>query len=90
MAGDFVIPAILGKWYPNYSNIRDTISELGTEKSPVKKQASIWLIFLGVLLICFGVGQGIQFTRLVLYNHSFVPLALTQVGVFVNHCSFVT
>jgi len=78
--GDFIVPAILGKWYPNYSNIRDTISELGTVKSPVKKQASAWLIFLGVLLICFGVGQGIQFTKLALFHWLYI-MGIVAFGV---------
>lgn len=80
MAGDFVIPAILGKWYPNYSNIRHVISELGTEGSPVKKQASAWLIVLGVLFICFGVGQSIQFTELALFHRLYI-LGVIAFGV---------
>ncbi len=59
--GDFVIPAVISRRYPNYSQLRDTISTLGTNKSPVKKQASTWLIALGLLLICFGIGQSLQF-----------------------------
>ena len=72
MAGDFVVPAILGRWYPGYSNVRHTISELGTERSPVKRQAAAWLVLLGLLFVCFGVGQAIQFTR-------FTPLHLLYV-----------
>jgi len=60
-AGDFIVPGIISKYYPNYSQLHDTISTLGTNKSPVKKQASTWLIALGFLLICFGIGQSIKF-----------------------------
>jgi hypothetical protein len=60
-AGDFVIPAIISKHYPDYSQLRDTISTLGTNQSPVKKQASAWLIALGCLLVCFGIGQSLKF-----------------------------
>jgi hypothetical membrane protein len=61
VAGDFIIPAIISKRYPDYSQLHDTISTLGTNKSPVKKQTSIWLISLGFLLICFGIGQCLKF-----------------------------
>ena len=61
--GDFVVPIILGKRYPNYSHLRDVISELGTRGSPVRKQTSAWLILLGILFICFGIGQGLQFVN---------------------------
>ena len=59
--GDFIIPAVISKRYPNYSQLRDTISTLGTNKSPVKKQTTTWLIALGLLFICFGIGQSLQF-----------------------------
>jgi hypothetical membrane protein len=59
--GDFIIPAIISKRYPNYSQLHDTISTLGTDKSPVKKQTSLWLIALGFFLICFGIGQSLKF-----------------------------
>lgn len=59
--GDFLIPVIISKKYPNYSHLRNTISTLGTNNSPVKKQASIWLISLGILFVIFGVGQSLQF-----------------------------
>jgi len=72
MAGDFIVPAVLGKWYPNYSNIRKTISELGTEASPVRRQASAWLIILGVLFICFGVAQAIQLNMRTLFHWLYV------------------
>jgi len=61
VAGDFIIPALISRRYPNYSQLHDTISTLGTNKSPVKKQTSTWLISLGILLICFGIGQDLQF-----------------------------
>jgi len=55
--GDFIVPYLLGKKYPNYSNLKDTISTLGTNKSPVKKQLSYWLITTGTLLLIFSVGH---------------------------------
>jgi hypothetical protein len=61
MAGDFVIPLILGRRYPGYSHLRDTISTLGTEGSPVKRQLSVWLIALGACFLAFAAGQWTQF-----------------------------
>jgi hypothetical protein len=61
MVGDFVIPLILGRRYPGYSHLRDTISTLGTDESPVKRQLSVWLIFLGACFLVFTAGQGTQF-----------------------------
>jgi hypothetical membrane protein len=60
--GDFVIPAILSKRYPNYSILKNTISTLGTKKSAVKKQTSVWLITLGLLFVCFAMGQTLRFS----------------------------
>lgn len=61
MIGDFVVPLILGRKYPNHNIFQDVISELGTKGSPVRKQLSAWLIILGILFTCFGIGQGLQF-----------------------------
>ncbi len=60
--GDFIVPFILGKKYPNYSNLKDAISELGINKSPVKKQLSCWLITLGILFIIFSIGHTFIFS----------------------------
>jgi len=61
MIGDFIVPLILGRKYPNHNALYDVISELCTKGSPVRKQVSAWLITLGILFICFGIGQGLQF-----------------------------
>lgn len=68
MIADFIVPAILGKRYPNYSHLYAAISELGTKKSPVRKELSIWLIILGVLFLLFGIGQSVQFTRHTIFH----------------------
>ena len=54
---DFVVPYILGKKYPNYSNLKDTISTLGTNKSPVRQYLSYSLITTGSLLLIFSIGH---------------------------------
>jgi hypothetical protein len=61
MVGDFVVPSILGRSYPGYSHLRDTISTLGTAESPVKSQTKVWLMVLGVCFLVFTVGQAGQF-----------------------------
>jgi len=61
MVGDFVIFLILGRHYPGYSHLRDTISTLGMAKSPVQHQLSVWLVMLGFCFIGFAVGQGSGF-----------------------------
>lgn len=55
--GDFIVPYLLGKKYPNYSSLKDTISTLGTNKSPVKQYLSYSLITTGSLLMIFSVGH---------------------------------
>lgn len=55
--GDFIVPCFLGKKYPRYNNLKDTISTLGTKNSPVKKQLSYWLITNGSLLLIFSIGH---------------------------------
>jgi hypothetical protein len=57
MLGDLLIPFFIGRKYPNYNHLNDTISTLGTAKSPVRKQLSMWLISLGVLFVIFSLGH---------------------------------
>lgn len=80
MAGDFVIPWILGRRYPGYSHLRDTISTLGTTGSPVKRQLSIWLIVLGVCFLGFAVGQALQF-RVFTWRHWSYLLGIVAFGL---------
>lgn len=59
---DLLIPTLLGFKYPNYSHLNDTISTLGTPKSPVNFLARLNLIVVGVLFIIFAYGQKKIFT----------------------------
>lgn len=61
VVGELVIPLILGRKYPGYSQLRDTISELGSSRSPVSKYLSAWLVILGMLLLVFALGQAVLF-----------------------------
>ena len=62
--GDLFIPMIIGNKYPGYNHLVDTISTLGTNKSPVQKFQCINLIAVGILFIIFSVGQGLAFTQI--------------------------
>ncbi|MCD4756189.1 DUF998 domain-containing protein [bacterium] len=78
--GDFVVPYLLGKKYPNYSNLRDTISTLGTSQSPVRRQLSYWLITTGTLLLIFSVGHLFVFTDCS-WEHMLYILGLVVFGI---------
>jgi hypothetical protein len=54
---DLLVPVVIGKKYPGYNHFIDTISTLGTKKSPVQKYECINLIVAGILLIVFSIGQ---------------------------------
>jgi hypothetical membrane protein len=63
--GDVVISSTIGFFYPGYSHLRNTLSQLGSSISPVASIMSIWWITLGSLFIVFGVlfGQVIKDTK---------------------------
>ena len=63
LVGDFIVPYILGRRYPNYDNFKHVISELGTKQSPVRKHLSCWLVIFGTLVVIFGIGQKLQFAN---------------------------
>jgi hypothetical protein len=78
--GDFVVPYLLGKRYPDYSNLKDTISTLGTNTSPVKKQLSYWLIIAGSLLLIFSIGHLFVFSSYS-WKHVLYLLGIVIFGV---------
>lgn len=53
--GDIVILFVLGKYFPGYSQLKDTISHLGSTVSPVSKLISTWSVLLGIIFITFGI-----------------------------------
>lgn len=55
--GDLVVPLFLSQSYPDYSHLKDTISTLGTDQSPVQKEESFTLIIVGILFIIFSFIQ---------------------------------
>jgi hypothetical membrane protein len=60
--GDFLSLFLLGPEYPGYSQVYDTMSSLGSSKSPVSDIISVWWIILGILMILFALGFRSAFT----------------------------
>ncbi|MBD3191138.1 MAG: DUF998 domain-containing protein [Candidatus Heimdallarchaeota archaeon] len=56
--GDFLITIIVGFFYPNYSHIKDTMSELGNRESPFRLVMTIWWIIFGCFFVLFALGFG--------------------------------
>ena len=48
--GEMLVPIILAWRIPGYSHTKNVISELGTNKSPVKTLMNTWLILFGIIL----------------------------------------
>ncbi len=55
-AGDFLSLLILGQEYPDYNQLNDTMSSLGSSASPVSNIISVLWIILGILMIIFAFG----------------------------------
>ena len=53
--GDFVLIFILGSHYPGYSQLHNTLSELGAPQSPETRIISNWWIILGAIFVLFGI-----------------------------------
>ena len=78
--GDLLIPTILGMKYPGYSNLYDTISSLGTNKSPVQKYQCLNLIMVGLLFLFFTVGQ-YQAFETIQWSHVLYILGILIFGI---------
>ncbi len=59
--GEFVTIFVFGTFDPGYSQIRDTMSKLGTSGSPVSVEISLWWILMGLLMIFFATGFRMAF-----------------------------
>lgn len=59
--GDIFFTIVLGALKPGYSQLRNTMSNLGVSTSPVSGIISVWWILLGLLMILFAVGFGKAF-----------------------------
>ncbi len=60
--GDFLVPLILGFFYPGYSHLKLVMSELGASQSPVAVWINSWWIVFGILFIIFAIGFKEAFT----------------------------
>jgi len=78
--GDLFVPIIIGNKYPGYNHLIDTISTLGTNKSPIQKFQCINLIAVGILFIIFSVGQSLAFTH-IKWCHVFFILSIVLFGI---------
>ena len=78
--GDLFVPIIIGIKYPDYNHFIDTISTLGTNKSPVQKFQCMNLIAVGILFIIFSIGQGLVFTQ-IKWCHKLFILGIVLFGV---------
>jgi len=52
---DFFVTYELGEHFPNYSQMGDSISKLGSAISPVAFYTSTWWVFIGAVFILFGI-----------------------------------
>lgn len=59
--GDILVTAILSTYYPDYSQLRDTLSKMGSDISPVSRQMSLWWVILGSMFVVFGICFGQSF-----------------------------
>jgi len=54
--GEFAAIFVFGSYYPGYSQLKDTMSLLGSSISPVSAEISTWWALAGILLMFFGTG----------------------------------
>jgi len=59
---DVGLPILIGRRYPGYNHLVDTISTLGTQNSPVKKLEQLNLMVIGLLFVIFSILQHFLFT----------------------------
>lgn len=51
----------MGREFPGYSQVTDTISRLGASVSPVGNQVSAWWIILGIVFVFFAAGFAAEY-----------------------------
>ncbi|MCS6881949.1 MAG: DUF998 domain-containing protein [Oscillochloridaceae bacterium] len=77
---DLIAPVALATRYPGYSHLHDTISTLGTSRSPVQQQQGAALAAVGGLLLVFAVGQALAFQKM-RWSHVLFLLGITLFGI---------
>lgn len=80
ICSDLFVPVVLGRYYPGYRQLVDTISTLGMPGSPIQKYACITLVGVGILLVFFTYGQALAF-RFRTGFHSLYLLGIALFGV---------
>lgn len=53
---DLLLPLVFGFGYRGYNHLKDTISELGTAKSPVRVYECLNLMLVGILFLVYAAG----------------------------------
>lgn len=53
---DLIALYLLGRQFPGYSHISDTISMLGSPVSPASNIASLWWVIIGIVFIAYAAG----------------------------------
>ena len=53
--GDAIITAVVGSFYPGYSHLSDTLSQMGSDISPVAFIMSSWWVILGLTFVLLGI-----------------------------------
>jgi hypothetical membrane protein len=77
---DLLVPVVLGKYYPGYDPLRDTISALGAPNSPVQKYECATLIVIGSLILVFAFGQARSFESMH-WSHNLYILGIILFGL---------
>ena len=60
---DVVLLFVFGEYFPGYSQLKDTISHLGSTTSPVSTLISTWSVLLGIIFIAFGIAFKNEFAN---------------------------
>ena len=87
--GDFLAIFIFGAYFPGYSQLKDTISLLGSSGSPVSREISFWWCIIGVIFIFFGIGFKKEFAGKGFYaKFATWLIMLYGIGEGIGSCAF--
>ncbi len=76
--GEFLTIFIFGAYYPGYSQLKDTMSMLGTSESPVSVEISTWWVIMGLSFIFFATG----FYKAFRVKGRYAGLAAVLIGLY--------
>lgn len=67
VAGEFLLPLVLGRFYPSYHLARDGLGKLSNPRSPVAWPYRGFRFLMGVLSILWGSAFSLDFPPLLLW-----------------------